>query len=154
MRNHPMAPIAVARHKIGKRWYGNVLTDLQAIILPNSDSSGKRQLPLCSEPAQHFTPSGASQGIGSNQHTIENWGTTDELKRWNLLHTSLYWSLVLIAFPFLCRCASVFFFLFLHPLFLVHLQEFVNPAMNLSLKNYTYENTGFTICVRIGGKNT
>lgn len=104
-----MAPIAVARHKIGKRWYGNVLTDLQAIILPNSDSSGKRQLPLCSEPAQHFTPSGASQGMGSNQHTIENWGTTDELKRWNLLHTSLYWSLVLIAFPFLCCCASVFF---------------------------------------------
>lgn len=72
IRNHSMAPTARARHKIGKRLYGTVLMYLQVIMLSRSDSSGKRRPRLCSEPAQHFPPSGASQGIGSNRHTTEN----------------------------------------------------------------------------------
>lgn len=131
IRNHSMAPIAMARHKIGKRLYGNVLMYLQATMLPRSDSSVKRRLHLCSEPAQHFPPPGPCQGMGSNRHTTENWGRIDELKRWILFHVNLDGPLVLMVFQ-LCPC-------FFPPfsLFLAHLQEFVYPAMNLLLQNYS-----------------
>lgn len=128
------------RHETEKSWYGNVLTGLQPITLPRSDSSRKRWFPFCVGIAQRFPPSEACQGTGSNQHTTEDWGRMNGFKRLDLSFT---WPCLFCSFiqPWLC-----------FSLFPAQLWEIKPLVINLSLKNNSYENAGFPFSIQIGGR--